>query len=58
MKTLIIYTSQTGFNKRYAEWLAEEMGARIDHSYDIADKKYLGPVVAYLKEANNEAYSA
>ena len=23
MKTLIIYTSQTGFTKRYAEWLAE-----------------------------------
>ncbi len=26
MKTLIIYTSQTGFTKRYAEWLAEETG--------------------------------
>ena len=25
MKTLIVYTSQTGFTKRYAEWLAEEM---------------------------------
>ncbi len=25
MKTLIIYTSQTGFTKRYAEWLAERM---------------------------------
>ncbi len=35
-----------------------EMGERMDHSYDIADKKYLEPVVAYLKEANSEAYSA
>ena len=25
MKTLIIYTSQTGFTKRYAEWIAERM---------------------------------
>ena len=25
MKTLIIYTSQTGFTKRYAEWLADRM---------------------------------
>ena len=26
MKTLIIYTSQTGFTKRYAEWIADRMG--------------------------------
>lgn len=26
MKTLIIYTSQTGFTKKYAEWLAQKMG--------------------------------
>jgi menaquinone-dependent protoporphyrinogen IX oxidase len=26
MKTLIIYTSQTGFTKRYATWLANEVG--------------------------------
>ncbi len=25
MKTLIIYTSQTGFTKKYAQWLAERM---------------------------------
>ena len=25
MKTAIIYTSQTGFTKQYAEWLAEEV---------------------------------
>ena len=25
MRTLVIYTSQTGFTKRYAEWLAERM---------------------------------
>lgn len=26
MKSLIIYTSQTGFTKRYAEWIAGELG--------------------------------
>ncbi len=26
MKTVIIYNSQTGFTKRYAEWIAEETG--------------------------------
>ena len=24
MKTLIIYTSQTGFTKKYAQWIADE----------------------------------
>lgn len=27
MKTVIIYNSQTGFTKRYAEWIAETAGA-------------------------------
>lgn len=27
MKTLIIYTSQTGFTKRYSEWLKERLNA-------------------------------
>lgn len=27
MKTAVIYTSQTGFTKRYAEWIAEQSGA-------------------------------
>lgn len=27
MKTIIVYSSQTGFTKRYADWLAEELGA-------------------------------
>ncbi|WP_242872270.1 MULTISPECIES: flavodoxin domain-containing protein [unclassified Butyrivibrio] len=26
MKTLIIYTSQTGFTKKYAIWLADRAG--------------------------------
>ena len=29
MKTIVIYTSQTGFTKRYAEWIAERMNADI-----------------------------
>lgn len=27
MKVVVIYNSQTGFTKRYAEWIAEESGA-------------------------------
>ena len=27
MKTMVIYNSQTGFTKRYAEWIAEAAGA-------------------------------
>lgn len=27
MKTIIVYSSQTGFTKKYAEWLAEELDA-------------------------------
>ncbi|MBR4754589.1 MAG: flavodoxin [Lachnospiraceae bacterium] len=34
MKTLVIYTSQTGFTKKYAQWLADEMGADI---FDLRD---------------------
>ncbi|MBO5485878.1 MAG: flavodoxin [Eubacterium sp.] len=29
MKTIIVYSSQTGFTKRYADWLAEELGAEV-----------------------------
>lgn len=27
MKTIVVYTSQTGFTKRYAQWIAEAAGA-------------------------------
>ena len=33
MKTLIIYTSQTGFTKKYAQWIAEKV------SGDLLDQK-------------------
>ncbi len=29
MKTIIVYSSQTGFTKRYADWLAQELGAEV-----------------------------
>ena len=29
MKTIIVYTSQTGFTQRYAKWLAEELEAEV-----------------------------
>ncbi len=36
MKTVVIYTSQTGFTKRYAEWIAEACGA---DCYEISEAK-------------------
>ena len=38
MKTIIVYTSQTGFTKRYAQWLAEELEADVI-TLDEAKKK-------------------
>lgn len=29
MKTIVVYTSQTGFTKKYAEWIAERLSAEI-----------------------------
>lgn len=29
MSTVVVYSSQTGFTKRYAEWLAEELGCQV-----------------------------
>ena len=34
MKTLVLFTSQTGFTKRYAEWIADRMRADI---FDLKD---------------------
>lgn len=36
MKTVVIYNSQTGFTKRYAEWIAEATGA---DCFALADAK-------------------
>ncbi|MBR3635622.1 MAG: flavodoxin [Lachnospiraceae bacterium] len=38
MKTLIIYTSQTGFTKKYAEWLAEKMSGDLLELKDAMKK--------------------
>ena len=38
MKTLIIYTSQTGFTKKYAEWLAEKMSGDLLELKDARKK--------------------
>lgn len=45
MKTLIVYWSKTGFVKKYAEWLAEELGADV-----ISGKK--------IKKENLNKYDA
>jgi len=38
MKTIVVYTSQTGFTKRYAEWIAEDLSAELI-TLDEAKKK-------------------
>ena len=39
MKTLIVYTSQTGFTKKYAEWIAEKSQADLFNLKDVQKKK-------------------
>lgn len=36
MKAIVIYNSQTGFTKRYAEWIAEKSGA---DCYELSEAK-------------------
>lgn len=47
MKTIVIYNSQTGFTKRYAEWIAKEAGADCLALSD-AKKKDLAPYDAII----------
>ncbi|HBG70853.1 MAG: flavodoxin [Bacteroidetes bacterium GWF2_43_63] len=35
MKTIVIYRSKTGFTKKYAEWIAEELGSELADSKKI-----------------------
>jgi len=35
MKTVVIYKSKTGFTKKYAEWIAEELSADIFNASDV-----------------------
>ncbi len=39
MKTLVIYTSQTGFTQRYAEWIKEETSADVLDLKEAKKKK-------------------
>lgn len=56
MKTVIVYSSQTGFTKRYAEWLGEELGAAGEQtlllSFDEAKKQD----TAFFKNADAIVY--
>ncbi|MBO4679050.1 MAG: flavodoxin [Lachnospiraceae bacterium] len=38
MKTLVVYTSQTGFTKKYAGWLAEKTGGDVFDVKDVQKK--------------------
>lgn len=50
MKTLVIYRSKTGFTKRYAEWIGEEL------SCEVVDFNYSGKVS--FKDVNLIIYGA
>ena len=39
MKALVVYTSQTGFTKRYAEWIARRLQADLMDVHDAKKKK-------------------
>ena len=39
MKTLVVYTSQTGFTKKYAQWIAERMEADLFDLKDVQKKE-------------------
>ena len=51
MKTLIIYTSQTGFTKKYADWLAQKTGGDLLDLKD-AQKKNCSKI-CHLKNGMN-----
>ena len=46
MKTIIIYTSQTGFTKRYAEWISEASGAEC---VEFVNSIHSEPLARYFK---------
>lgn len=57
MKTLIIYTSQTGFTKRYAEWLAKKLsGYLLDLNVQMAEKS-AGKRISGLPSSNGDLLS-
>lgn len=50
MKTIIVYSSQTGFTKKYAQWLAEELAADVIPLSDAKKKgeDYFAPADAII----------
>jgi hypothetical protein len=43
MQTVVIYKSKTGFARKYAEWIAEELSA-----VDFTQKKNIDEIIAYV----------
>ena len=37
MKAIVVYKSKTGYTKKYAEWIAEELGCDIKENASLAD---------------------
>lgn len=51
MKTIIVYTSQTGFTKKYADWLGERLSAEVLTLNEAKKKKD-----DYFKDADSVIY--
>jgi len=39
-KTIVLYNSKTGYTKKYAEWIASELGAEISDQRDFNLQRY------------------
>ena len=37
MKTVVVYRSKTGYTRKYAEWIAEELGCDIKENAKLSD---------------------
>jgi menaquinone-dependent protoporphyrinogen IX oxidase len=42
MKTIVIYTSTTGFTKKYAEWIAQDLGADLVEARGVHPETFSG----------------
>lgn len=58
MKAIVIYNSQTGFTKRYAQWIAEATGADCFELSEAKRKIWLRMKQLFLVAGRAQAVSA
>ena len=57
MKTAVIYNSQTGFTKKYAEWISEATGADCLKSEPLKNKILIDTMLLFLEDGRVQAES-